>query len=140
MSLKIWLIEFHITDEIIGQTGNEDIVVMQLDLSSFKSIRDFADKIIKTESRLDVLIHNAGYAGMFKNFISIDGIELTMATNHYGPFLLTHLLINLMLKSAPSRIIIVASQMYIFGHLNPESRSNLNPTGFFFPAHTYSGF
>lgn len=112
---------------------------MQLDLSSFKSIREFADQILKAESRLDVLIHNAGYAGMLKNFISEDGIELTMATNHYGPFLLTHLLIRLMLKSVPSRIIIVASEMYIFGHLDPESRSSLNPTRFFFPGHTYSG-
>ena len=112
---------------------------MQLDLSSFQSIREFAEKIVKTESRLDVLIHNAGYAGMFKNFISDDGIELTMATNHYGPFLLTHLLIDLLLKSVPSRIVIVASEMYIFGHLNPESRSSLNPTRCIFPAHTYSG-
>lgn len=112
---------------------------MQLDLSSFKSIREFADTIVKTESRLDVLIHNAGYAGMFRNFISDDGIEITMATNHYGPFLLTHLLISLMFKSRPSRIIVVTSEMYIFGHLNPESRSSLNPTRCLFPAHTYSG-
>ena len=112
---------------------------MQLDLSSFKSIREFAAAIVKTESRLDVLIHNAGYAGMLKNYISDDGIELTMATNHYGPFLLTHLLINLMLKSVPSRIIVVASEMYIFGHLNPESRSSLNPTHRLFSAHNYSG-
>lgn len=97
-----------------------------MDLSSQKSIRDFAANIIKTESKLDVLIHNAGMALFFRGQKSEDGIELTMATNHYGPFLLTHLLIDLLKKSAPSRIVVVSSELYKLASVN---LNNLNPIG-----------
>lgn len=113
-----------IKDAIIESTKNNKVVLKKLDLSSFESIRSFSDDINKTEQRLDVLIHNAGYAETFKKNKSIDGIELTMATNHYGPFLLTHLLIDLLKKSAPSRIVIVASSLY---RLASFDLSNPNP-------------
>lgn len=67
---------------------------MQLDLSSLESVRQFASKVMKKESRLDVLINNAGVANAFGKQITEDGLELTMATNQYGPFLLTHLLLR----------------------------------------------
>jgi retinol dehydrogenase 14 len=98
---------------------------MKLDLSSQQSVRDFAKEFLANESRLDVLIHNAGYANTFTKAVSVDGIELTMATNHYGPYLLTHLLIDLMKKSAPARIVVVASSFYRLADVNLE---NLNPT------------
>lgn len=93
-------------------------------MSSFKSIREFADDINSTETKIDVLIHNAGYANTFEKKKSVEGIEYTMASNHYGPFLLTHLLIDLMKKSAPARIVIVASECYRFARVN---LNNLNP-------------
>jgi NAD(P)-dependent dehydrogenase (short-subunit alcohol dehydrogenase family) len=99
--------------------------VKKLDLSSQKSVREFAADIIKSEKKIDVLIHNAGYANTFAKGKSVDGIEMTMATNHYGPFLLTHLLIDLLKKSGPCRIVIVASECYrmarisLTAHLNP---------------------
>jgi NAD(P)-dependent dehydrogenase (short-subunit alcohol dehydrogenase family) len=111
-------------DQIIKESGNENIFVKKLDLSSLKSIREFADDILKTENKIDVLIHNAGYANTFDKQKSVDGIEMTMATNHYGPFLLTHLLIDLLKKSAPCRIVIVASECYRFASVNLK---NLNP-------------
>lgn len=114
-----------IQDEIIDETKNTNVLVKKLDLSSFASIRTFAEDINKTEKKLDVLIHNAGYAETFKKNVSEDGIELTMATNHYGPFLLTHLLINLLKKSSPSRVIVVASSLYRLGSVNLD---NPNPT------------
>jgi len=67
---------------------------MQLDLSSLSSVRQFATKVNKQESRLDVLVNNAGVANTFGKKITEDGLELTMATNQYGPFLLTHLLLR----------------------------------------------
>lgn len=82
------------TDEIVKSTGNANVVVRKLDLSSLKSVREFAQQVNREESRLDVLIHNAGTAETFRKKITDDGIEMTMATNHYGPFLLTHLLIG----------------------------------------------
>jgi NAD(P)-dependent dehydrogenase (short-subunit alcohol dehydrogenase family) len=99
---------------------------MKLDLSSFQSIRDFAKEFLSKEKRLDILIHNAGYGNTFEKSLSADGIELTMATNHFGPFLLTHLLIDILKKSAPSRIVVVASSWYQIASLNLD---NLNPTG-----------
>lgn len=96
----------------------------KLDLSSQISVREFASDINKTEPRLDVLIHNAGMALAFRGYQSEDSIELTMATNHYGPFLLTHLLIDLLKKSTPSRIVVVASELYKLASVN---LNNLNP-------------
>lgn len=66
----------------------------KLDLSSFESIREFAADIYKTETKLDVLIHNAGVAYTFEKVVTKDGLDMTMGTNHFGPFLLTHLLIG----------------------------------------------
>lgn len=111
-------------DEIANDSGNQSIVCMKLDLSSMQSVREFAKDFINKESRLDVLIHNAGYANTFDKAVSVDGLELTMATNHYGPFLLTHLLIDLLKKSAPARIVVVASSFY---RCSSVDLNNLNP-------------
>uniref|UniRef100_A0A336M5I4 CSON010351 protein n=1 Tax=Culicoides sonorensis TaxID=179676 RepID=A0A336M5I4_CULSO len=120
-------------DEILTETNNSNLIVYKLDLSSQKSVRQFAAEIKKNESKIDVLIHNAGYANTFTKMKSEDGIELTMATNHYGNFLLTHLLIDLLRKSTPSRIVIVASELYRFASVNLQ---NLNPINTF-PAYLY---
>ncbi|XP_012281661.1 retinol dehydrogenase 14 [Orussus abietinus] len=120
-------------DELAKSTGNNNIIVRKLDLSSLQSVREFAQQINREESRLDVLIHNAGTAESFTRKVTADGLEMTMATNHYGPFLLTHLLIDLLKRSAPSRIVVVASELYRFASLNLE---NVNPTTKF-PAYLY---
>lgn len=130
-----------ITDEIIKATGNENVIVHQLDLNSFKSIREFAANINDTETRLDCLVHNAGYAQYFKKEVSVDGIEMTMATNHYGPFLLTHLLIDLMKKTAktsPCRIVVVSSITHSLSFFNPTKPYHLNPLNFFMPIWLYN--
>lgn len=112
-------------DELSKETGNNNIVVRKLDLSSLASVREFAAKINSEETRLDVLIHNAGTAETFRKHVTEDGLEMTMATNHYGPFLLTHLLIDLLKRSKPSRIVVVASGLYCIARLN---LNNPNPT------------
>lgn len=83
-----------ITEEIEKETGNCNVNVRKLDLSILDSIRNFARQINEEENRLDVLIHNAGCAQFFQNKVNEDNLEITMVTNHYGPFLLTHLLIG----------------------------------------------
>ncbi|XP_005184346.1 retinol dehydrogenase 14 [Musca domestica] len=123
-----------VRDEIAKETANNKLVVKKLDLGSFQSVREFAADIVKTESKIDVLIHNAGMALAFRGQTSVDGIELTMATNHFGPFLLTHLLIDLLKKSAPARIVIVASELYRLASVN---ENNLNPIGTFPAAYLY---
>lgn len=98
---------------------------MKLDLASLQSTRNFATEFINKEPRLDVLIHNAGFASTSHKSVSVDGIETTVHTNHYGPFLLTHLLIDLLKKSAPARIIIVASSFYRVAY--PDLNKHINP-------------
>lgn len=113
----------------------------QLDLNSFKSIREFGAKINATETRLDVLVHNAGYAQYLKKEVSVDGIEMTMATNHYGPFLLTHMLIDLLKKTAqtdPCRVVVVSSVTHRFSFFNPANPYHLNPLNFFLPIMLYN--
>ncbi|XP_034946618.1 retinol dehydrogenase 13-like [Chelonus insularis] len=121
-------------DEFVEESGNNDIVVRKLDLASFKSIREFAEQIIKEEQRLDVLIHNAGIAHVWTRKLTEDGLELSMGTNMYGPFLLTNLLIDLLKKSAPSRIVLVGSESYLLGWLDLD---NPNPTNLYIPGWSY---
>nr|XP_014101274.2 retinol dehydrogenase 14 [Bactrocera oleae] len=123
-----------VKEEITKETGNSKLIVKKLDLGSQKSVREFAADIVKNEPKIDVLIHNAGMALAFRGQTSEDGIELTMATNHYGPFLLTHLLIDVLKRSAPSRIVIVASELYRFASVNLDK---LNPIGTFPAAYLY---
>ncbi|XP_053985946.1 retinol dehydrogenase 14 [Hylaeus volcanicus] len=112
-------------EELIRESGNNNIVTRKLDLSSLSSVREFAQQINREENRLDVLIHNAGTAEVFRKKVTEDGLEMTMATNHYGPFLLTHLLIDLLKRSKPSRIVVVASGLYVLASLN---LNDVNPT------------
>lgn len=98
-------------DDIIAATGNPDIRCMQLDLSSFKSIRTFADEFLATGSPLHILINNAGVMGM-KRCETKDGLEMQIGVNYFGHFLLTMLLLRRLLESKPSRIINVSSWVH----------------------------
>jgi dehydrogenase/reductase SDR family member 12 len=78
------------------------------DLSALDSVRQVAGRIRERAQRLDVLVNNAGVLTETREH-SVDGIELTLATNVIGPFLLTNLLVPLLEFSAPARIINVSS-------------------------------
>lgn len=65
----------------------------ELNLASLSSVRKFAAEILEQESRLDVLINNAGCAGMEKQ-LTEDGLEYQMQSNYFGHFLLTNLLLG----------------------------------------------
>jgi len=93
---------------IAERTGNDDVHVGVCDLSELASVRRFAAHFADQESRLDVLVNNAGVLTP-QRALSPDGIELTLATNVIGPFLLTNLLIGTLEKSVPARVINVSS-------------------------------
>lgn len=94
--------------QVVAATGNHDVAVVLCDLSDLGAVRDCAGRLIAEEPRLDVLVNNAGLLPAERT-LSPDGIEVAFATNVLGPFLLTNMLIPLLEKSAPSRIISVSS-------------------------------
>jgi NAD(P)-dependent dehydrogenase (short-subunit alcohol dehydrogenase family) len=125
-------------EEIATESENSKIILHHLDLSSFQSVREFCANVIETEPKIDILIHNAGYGGILSKAVSVDGIEYTMATNHYGPFLMTNLLIDLLKKSAPCRIVVVGSKAHTLSFLDPTIQDHLNPADFWFPLALYA--
>jgi len=84
------------------------IEVMQVDTSSRRSVRDFGNVFRAARPRLDVLVNNAGISQSERK-TSVDGLELTFATNVLGYFLLTNELLPTLRASAPARIVNVAS-------------------------------
>jgi len=95
-------------EEIRRESGSSQVDLLIADMSSQASVRALAEQIQQKYPRLDVLVNNAG-RGAPAGTLSADGIEMTLATNHLGPALLTLLLLELLKASAPSRIINVSS-------------------------------
>jgi len=96
-------------EEIIKETKNEKVFVLELDLASVDSINKFVDSFKNKESKLDILINNAGISSRTKK-LNIANVELTFAINVLGHHYLTRLLIDLLKKSNYARIINVASE------------------------------
>ena len=94
--------------EIQQQTGNQAVSLLIADLSSQASIRALAEAFTAKHDALHVLVNNAGSIFIPRQ-TTVDGLEMTFATNHLGYFLLTHLLLDVLRASAPARIVNVAS-------------------------------
>ena len=104
-------------EEIKKFSENNNIDFFVADLSSLKEVRKLSEEVKAKLNKLDVLINNAG--ATFQHFkLSVDSIEMTFATNHLSYFLLTNLLLDLLKKSASSRIIIVASHSHYRGTMD----------------------
>lgn len=97
-----------VVDEIKKATGNDRIEIFIADFSSLNDVRSLAEQVRQKYNTLDVLINNAGVYET-RHRTSEDGFEMTFAVNHLAPFLLTYLLLDLLKKAAPSRIINVSS-------------------------------
>ena len=103
--------------EIISETGNKSVELMLCDLASMDSIRSFAKEFMAKYDRLHLLVNNAGLWES-KRKESADGIEMNFAVNHLAPFLMTHLLLDIIKKSAPARIINVSSTAHKYAKMN----------------------
>lgn len=103
--------------DIKKESRSESVYLKLIDLSSFKSVREFAKDILDSEDRLDILINNAGiFMVPFEK--TEDGFESHFQVNHLGHFLLTQMLIDLLKKSAPSRIINVSARAHMWASIS----------------------
>lgn len=106
--------------DIASQTGNASIKYYTCEFSSQKSIKQLSENVHRDYSKIDVLINNAG--AVYNEFIlSPDGLEMTIATNHFAYFLLTQLLLDLIKKSEAGRIVNVSSNSHYSGKIDFES-------------------
>uniref|UniRef100_A0A0K8U2X9 Retinol dehydrogenase 13 n=2 Tax=Bactrocera latifrons TaxID=174628 RepID=A0A0K8U2X9_BACLA len=104
-------------DEIVLETHNKRIYCRKCDLASMDSIRKFVESFKKEQVKLDILINNAGVMRCPRS-LTKDGFEMQLGVNHMGHFLLTNLLLDLLKKSAPSRIVTVSSLAHTRGEIN----------------------
>ena len=96
--------------DIAESTGNPAVELMIVDLSRQASIRDFARAFLDAHRELHVLVNNAGIWSTRRRE-SAEGIEQTWAVNVLGYFLFTDLLLDRLRRSAPARIVNVASRL-----------------------------
>ncbi|MFK7946542.1 MAG: oxidoreductase [Saprospiraceae bacterium] len=106
-----------VADEIRKNFPNAAIEVRKLDLSSLKSVQDFADGIKANYNRLDILINNAGVM-MCPYSKTEDGFEIQMGVNHLGHFALTGRLMPLLKKTKNARIVATSSVAHKSGDIN----------------------
>lgn len=109
-------------DDLKDENPNRNLQLMLCDLGNYDSIRSFAKSFKAQNKELDVLINNAGFISLDRQFTD-EGIERQFGINHLGHFLLTHLLLDTM-KSG-SRIVVVASGAHKTGRIHFED-INLN--------------
>ena len=104
-------------DEIRAETGNPKVELILVDFASQSQIREAAVEFKRRHSRLDLLINNAG-ALFHRRHETEDGIEMTLAVNHLGYFILTLLLWDRLQASSPARIVNVASEGHKIARLD----------------------
>jgi NAD(P)-dependent dehydrogenase (short-subunit alcohol dehydrogenase family) len=98
----------------VAELGAGDRVrAYRADLASLDDVRRLADDVLAGEPRLDVLVNNAGIGsdipGGGERMESADGHELRFAVNYLAGYALTRRLLDLLRRSAPSRIVNVSS-------------------------------
>jgi len=99
--------------EIRKASPGADLRLFRADLSSQAQIRSVAAEILAAYPRIHVLVNNAGVVNLQRS-TTVDGIESVFAVNHLAYFLLTRLLLDRLIESAPARIVNVASHAHRF--------------------------
>jgi NAD(P)-dependent dehydrogenase (short-subunit alcohol dehydrogenase family) len=107
-----------VRDEILREVPRARVEVVRCDLASLASVREAAATIRRDYPPLGLLVNNAGMVST-RHRTSVDGFELTFATNHLGPFLLTSLLADHLDTAA--RVITVASRVHYKGGIDLDS-------------------
>jgi NAD(P)-dependent dehydrogenase (short-subunit alcohol dehydrogenase family) len=118
-----------VAGDISRDTGNRGVRCVQADFAQLAQVRRLARELQSQLPRLDVLINNAAVMAAARTH-SADGYDLTFAVNHLAPFLLTNLLLDKLKESAPSRVIVVASNAHRRARLDFSDLMNARVTGF----------
>ncbi len=106
-------------DKLESELERSSLELLPLDLADLVSVRRAAEAVLGRHARLDILVNNAGVMGTpYRQ--TADGLELQMATNHFGHFALTGLLLDRLVTTERSRIVTVSSQMHRAGRLLPD--------------------
>jgi retinol dehydrogenase 12 len=101
--------------EILARIPGASVDVVPCDLASLAAVRSCATAVCRAYPRIALLVNNAGMVSVRRR-MSVDGFELTFATNHLGPFLLSALLVDSL--DAQARIINVASRAHFRGRID----------------------
>src|SRR5215213_6102319 len=103
--------------EIREESGNDGVELILADLTVQDEVRRLAEELRERHNQLEVLVNNAGLV-LSERTETPDGIETQLAINHLAPFLLTNLLLDLLKRSAPSRIVTVSSDAHRWGKMD----------------------
>jgi NAD(P)-dependent dehydrogenase (short-subunit alcohol dehydrogenase family) len=96
-----------------------ELELLEVDLASLDAVRRAAEAAT-AYGPLDLLVNNAGVMGTSRQ-VTADRLDLQLATNHFGPFLLTGLLLPQLLASKDARVITVSSQMHRIARSVPSA-------------------
>src|SRR2546425_2301062 len=105
------------SDYVRQRSGSPTVELSLCDFASQASIHRLAAAVLARCPRLEILVNNAGTVSVERK-VTVDGIELTFAVNHLGYYLLTRLLRDRIVASAPARIVNVASHLHYRGTLD----------------------
>ena len=97
-----------VLDALVARSPKTDVQFVALDLGDLASVRRAADEILAKDLAIDVLVNNAGIAGM--EGLTKDGFQITFGTNHLGPWLFTERLLPLVRRAPQGRIVNVSSE------------------------------
>ncbi len=97
--------------EVAESRGSDSVELLLCDLSSQRQVRELAAEVLDRCGELHVLVNNAGLT-LGERILTEDGIETTFAVNHLAPFLLTELVRERLVASAPARVVTVASHAH----------------------------
>lgn len=104
-----------VVDEINAAGGRAEL--LEIDLSSFASVREAARRFVASHGSLDVLVNNAGIANRERR-VTADGHEIVWQTNFLSHFLLTRLLLPALKAAGKPRVVNVSSEGHRSGTMN----------------------
>lgn len=119
-----------------GLKGSYEVI--PCDLADLQSVRDFVQSFLANNDQLNGLACNAGMVNMDnKPKYTKDGFEITMAASFFGHFLMTELLLDVLKKSAPSRMLILSSVVHAG---SPKSRYKVHLDDLHWKNRKYNNF